>query len=199
MNATLSEPVRASHTGGSAPAKAWLRALELTAPIGRNPRRILSTVIEESAEASMPKSPALLSDRECMSYRALGGRSNQYTRWALRQGLGKGDTVCLIMANRPEYMAIWLGITRAGCAVALVNTNLTGHSLAHSLNIVAPRFIIVAAEMIDRLCAALPDVAGNPTIWIHGEGCGEFSRIDESIERHSSESLCETETPAGDH
>ena len=31
------------------PAKAWLGALELTAPIARNRHRILSTVIEEVA------------------------------------------------------------------------------------------------------------------------------------------------------
>jgi hypothetical protein len=35
-----------SQTSGSV-GKAWLRALELTAPIGRNRDRILSTVIEE--------------------------------------------------------------------------------------------------------------------------------------------------------
>jgi fatty-acyl-CoA synthase len=192
MSATVSEQVRASHAGGSSPAKAWLRALELTAPIGKNPSRILSTVIEEAAE-TYAEAPALLSDGECMSYRALAGRSNQYTRWALKQDLGRGDTVCLIMANRPEYMAIWLGITRAGCAVALVNTNLTGHSLAHSLNIVAPKLIIVAAEMIDRLRTALPDVAGTATIWIHGEGCCEFPQIDENIQQYSSEPLRENE------
>ena len=36
---------------------------------------------------------ALLSDRETLSYRALAERSNQYTRWALRQGVSKADTV----------------------------------------------------------------------------------------------------------
>jgi fatty-acyl-CoA synthase len=127
--------------------QAWLRALELTAPIARNPERIFSTVIDELAERS-PDAPALLSERKCMSYRALAGRANQYTRWTLGQGLGKGDTVALIMPNRPEYMACWLGITRAGCVVALVNTSLTGASLARSLEAVAPRRII--RESINR-------------------------------------------------
>jgi fatty-acyl-CoA synthase len=143
MSSTLCDTVRT-------PARSWLRALELTTPIAKNPERLLSSVIEEWAETS-GDAPALLSRRESMTYRALAERSNQYARWALRQGLGKGDTVCLLLPNRPDYMASWLGITRTGCAVALVNTNLTGPSLAHSLKIVSPKHIIVDAEFVDRL------------------------------------------------
>ena len=109
-------------SNGSA-AKAWLRALELTAPIARTPDRILSTVIEELA-AQWGDAPSLLSDRECLTYRALAARVNQYARWALDAGIAKGEVVCLLMTNRPEYMAIWLGITSVGGVVSLLNTNL---------------------------------------------------------------------------
>jgi fatty-acyl-CoA synthase len=170
------------------PAKAWLRALELTAPIARNPGRIFSTVIEELAE-KFTGAPALLSDRECLTYGALAERSNQYARWALDQGLHKADTVCLIMPNRPEYMAIWLGITRVGGVVALLNTHLSGPSLAHCVNIVAPKHLIVDAELIDPLIAALPHFEGTVKIWVHGAGRDEFPRIDYNIERHSGEKL----------
>src|SRR3989475_7923507 len=118
-------------------AKTWLRALELTAPIANNPRRIFSTVIDEIAER-FGEAPALLSDRERLTYRALAERSNQYARWALDQSLAKGDVVCLLMPNRPEYMAIWLGITRVGGVASLLNTNLAGPSLAHCIGLVAP-------------------------------------------------------------
>ena len=172
------------------PARAWLRALELTAPIAYNPRRVFPVVIEELAE-NFREAPALLSDRECLTYGALAERSNRYARWALEQGLAKGDVVCLIMPNRPEYMAIWLGITRVGCVVALLNTNLAGTSLAHCVNIAAPKRIIVAVEFIDALTAALPDLAGAAKIWVHGAGRDEFPRIDRDIQRHSGEKLRE--------
>src|SRR3989442_4398925 len=169
-------------------AKAWLRALELTAPIANNPRRIFSTVIDKLAE-KFGEAPALLSDRERLTYRALAARPNRYARWALDQGLAKGDTVGLIMPNRPEYMAIWLGITRVGGVVALLNTNLAGPSLAHCVNIVAPKRLIVAAELIDLLTAALPDLVSAPEIWVHGPVRDEFPRIDRDIERYSGEKL----------
>ena len=107
----------ASAKSTASASKAWLRALELTAPIPRNPDRIMSTVIEELAARS-GDAPALLSDRESMTYRALAERSNQYARWALEQNLAKGEVVGLLMTNRPEYFAIWLGITSVGGVVA---------------------------------------------------------------------------------
>ncbi len=36
-----------------------------------------------------------------------------------RKRLPKGATVALMMRNRPEYAAIWLGLTRIGAVVAL--------------------------------------------------------------------------------
>ena len=45
--------------------------------------------------------------------------SNRHSRWALENGIGVGDCVCLLMPNRSEYVAIWLGISRVGGIVAL--------------------------------------------------------------------------------
>jgi fatty-acyl-CoA synthase len=176
-----------TNSNGSA-AKAWLRALELTTPIPRNRDRVMSTVIEELAARSSDL-PALLSDRECLTYRELAARSNQYARWALEQGLAKGEVVCLLMTNRPEYFAVWLGITSVGGVVALLNTNLVGPSLAHCINIVSPRHLIVADELVDPLTAALPGLTVSPTIWIHGTDHTSFQRIDLDIKQHSSEVL----------
>jgi len=177
--------------GGSA-AKAWLRALDLTAPIGHNRDRIFPKVIGELAD-QWGDLPGLLSDCETLTYRALAARTNQYACWALDQGVAKGDTVCLMMRNRPEYMAIWLGITSVGGVVALLNTNLSGPSLAHCINIVSPKHIIVAAELTDVLTGALPDLAAKAAIWVHGAGFNSHRRIDRDIERYAGEILAESD------
>jgi len=163
-------------------AKAWLRALGLTAPIHRNPNRVLPTVIEELA-ARLNDSPALVSERESLTYGELAERSNQYARWALEQGLAKGEVVCLLMTNRPEYFAIWLGITSVGGVVALLNTNLVGPSLAHCIHVVSPKYIIVAGEFVDALTSALPSFTAPPEIWIHGIEHAKYGRIDLDIVR----------------
>ena len=122
----------------------------MTAPVAKNPSRIFPIVVEDLGE-EFGEALALLSDRDHLTYSALAKRMNQYAHWALGQGLAKGQSVCLLMPNRPEYMAIWLGLTRVGGVVSLLNTNLTGHSLAHCINIVEPKHIIIAAELMELL------------------------------------------------
>jgi fatty-acyl-CoA synthase len=163
-------------------SKAWLRALELTAPIAHNPSRILSTVVAERAE-ERGNTPALLSDRECMSYRSLAERSNQYARWAIEQGIAKGDVVGLLMTNRPEYFATWLGITSVGGVVALLNTNLVCAGLAHCINIVSPKTLIVSEELLDPLIQVLSQLEQNPSVWTHGVESSPFARIDTLVDR----------------
>jgi fatty-acyl-CoA synthase len=180
----------ANHTQSA--AKAWSRALEMTARIGHDRGRVLPTLIEEVAARS-GDAPALLSDREALTYRALAGRANQYARWVLDQGLTKGEVVCLLMTNRPEYFAIWLGITSVGVVVALLNTNLAGPSLAHCINIVSPKHVIVAAEFADPLGTALPHLTVTSKIWGHGTSDTSFQRVDLDIEQHSAERLTSAE------
>ena len=178
-------------TTGS-PGKAWLRALELTAPIARNRHRLLSTVIEERA-AQLGDTPAVLSDRECLTYEQLSWRINQYARWALEQRIAKGEVVGLLMTNRPEYLAIWLGITSVGGVVSLLNTNLTGPSLAHCINVVTPKHLIVAAEFAGQLAASFPLLSVLPTVWLHGNEPSPWRRIDLEIEAQTGEALGEHE------
>jgi fatty-acyl-CoA synthase len=169
-------------------SRAWLRALQRTSPITSAPRHIFPAVITELAE-EFGEATALLSDEESLTYRALAARCNKYARWALEQGVAKGDTVCLLMPNRPEYMAIWLGIASVGGVVSLLNTNLAGSSLEHCINIVAPKWIIAGAEFVQVLTAALRDAASTGRIWVHGAGHDQYPRIDLDVEQRAGGTL----------
>jgi fatty-acyl-CoA synthase len=172
----------------------WVRALEGTAPIAAHPQRLLYHAVAAYAE-TQPDAPALIAAAggEALSYGALIGRANRYARWARDQGLAKGDTVCLIMPNRPEYLAIWLGLSSTGVVVALINTELRGHSLAHCVDIVTPKHVIVAAECAAQFASAAAQLISKPTVWAHGESDGGFARIDHAVERYAAEPA-----PAGD-
>ena len=169
-------------------SKTWLRALELTASIADNRDRTLPVVIEEAA-ARFGEAPALLSDGQQLTYRALAKRVNQYSRWTLWQGLAKGDVVCLLMANQPEYMAMWLGITGVGVVVALLNTNLGGPSLAHSIGVVSPKCIITSTRFLDTLCAALTHLEASPGVRIYGEEADSSSCTNLDVTSFSTEPL----------
>ena len=104
-SAAISSPAKTS------PAKTWLKAIDLTSRIEADPSRLFADVVEDWA-GRQPDRPALISDTETFTYRTLASRINQYARWALSAGIEPGDTVCLLMRSRPDYVAAWLGISQ---------------------------------------------------------------------------------------
>src|SRR5437899_5431681 len=103
-----------------------------------------------------PDAPFVRFEGRTVSYRELNAQANQIAHWALAHGLGQGGrrsrptrseaepseggplhgrgaVVALVMENRPEYLAVWMGLAKAGVTIALINTNLRGEALAHSV------------------------------------------------------------------
>jgi fatty-acyl-CoA synthase len=194
-----SQGASASSQSTAAVAKDWLRGLGMTARLDRDATRTLPVLINEQALIHAD-APALLGEGESFTYRELAERSNRYARWTLHQDLAIDDTVCLLMPNRPEYMAIWLGITRVGTTVALLNTNLRGLALAHCINIVKPKHLIIDAELIDVFERAAALVEPSLVLWLHGSpptprAPGQSdTRIDVAIERYSDAELTPAES-----
>lgn len=184
------EPGGPPHVRGESVNKAWLRALERTARIEQAPERILAEVIEEHAR-DRPQAPALLSETGRLTYRDLALRQRLYARWALSEGLEKGDVVALLAHNQPDYMAAWLGLTSVGVVVALINTNLPAPALAHSLRTVSPRRLIAADELAPAAEAALAELAEPPQLWLLGAGDGR--RIEAAFAALSAEPLAPEE------
>ncbi|MCC6778987.1 MAG: long-chain-acyl-CoA synthetase [Hyphomicrobiales bacterium] len=171
-----------SESATGAPAlQGWLRALQLTKPIATEPTRVLPVMIDELAER-FGAAPALLSERETLTYRGLAARANRYARWALGQRIAKGDVVCLLMPSRPDYLAFWLGVTRVGGVVALLNEHLRGISLAHCIDVVRPTHVVVAAELADAFESARRHLSSGPVVWLHGDGERPWPRIDRAVD-----------------
>jgi len=183
---------RSGADGAESASKAWMRALAATAPIAQHPTTTLPVLIDDLAER-FGDAPALLSDAECFSYRELAARDNRYARWALATGIGAGDVVCLAMPDRPEYLAAWLGITRAGGVAALLNTSLAGEALAHAIGAAKPVGLIVADEFADRVRDAISGLPAPLRCWVHGGQGRDFPILD--LGPYSGERLDPAECP----
>ena len=100
------------------------------------------------------------------------------------------------MENCPDYMAAWLGLTRAGVTVALLNTHLTGESLLHSVRIVSPRALIAGAGFGERLLAGTTAIAAGVACWAHGDGATPLPRVEEALAEFSADPLPDAERAA---
>lgn len=153
---------------------AWIRALSRTAAMEADPYLTLPALIERQA-ASFGPAPALSSREGSFSYAELAARSNQYAHWGISQGLRPGQVAALFMPNCPEYVAAWLGLSRLGVRVALVNTHISGDALAHALKVAAPRVTLVGAELAPRLAAI--SLEKDRDVWVYGEAAQDFKPL----------------------
>ncbi len=154
---------------------AWLRALANTAKIGEQ-EETLPLVIDRLA-ARFEDAPALIDPRTELSFSSLARRVNQYARCGLNLGLRPGDAAALYMHNCADYVAIWLGLTRIGVVVALVNSQLAGDALLHSIKVAAPKMLIAGADLAPRVAAVRSQLPPGVACFVHGAETLDFAPL----------------------
>jgi fatty-acyl-CoA synthase len=106
------------------------------------------------------------------SYAQFDARCNQFAHWAIGQGLARGDVVALVLTNRPDYVAAWVGFAKVGVVSALINTNLTGGPLAHCVRVAGAKAVIVGADTLEAYQGVADQIEARPALWCV-DGCGK--------------------------
>jgi fatty-acyl-CoA synthase len=112
--------------------------------------------LEERA-AAHPDRPFVLYEERDASYGALNALANRTAHAARAAGLRRGEVVALLMENRPEFLATWMGLAKLGVTTALLNTHLRGRALAHAIAAAAPKALIAGSECAAALSGASPE------------------------------------------
>ncbi|WP_374274654.1 long-chain-acyl-CoA synthetase [Brevundimonas sp.] len=118
-----------------------------------------------------------------LSYRELDALANRYAHWATSRGLRRGEVIALMMHNRADYLAAWIGFSKVGVATALINTNLDGQPLAHCLAIAGAANVVTDADCWACVERARPFVGRPIQTWVLGLGMD-----DEASERRGLDS-----------
>lgn len=85
--------------------------------------------------------------------------SNQIANIFLHEfNLRKGDCVALLLENKPEYVATWIGLSKIGVISALINTNLKSKPLLHSLTLAQPKAIIYDTRLAANIQTVRQDL-----------------------------------------
>nr|CAD7447794.1 unnamed protein product [Timema bartmani] len=83
--------------------------------------------------------------------------SNKVANVFRNHGYRKGDVVALMMENRPEFVCLWLGLSKLGVIVPLINYNLRQHPLIHSITVARSQALIFGSELLSDI----RDVSGS--------------------------------------
>lgn len=121
---------------------------------------LIPDVLEDTIDR-FSDNTAFIFEGERSRYADLETRSNRIATWALLAGLEPGDTVALFMDNRPDYVAVWFGLSKIGVVTALINSHLSGAGLAHCLNVAQAKAIITCQELESRVREVRADLAGS--------------------------------------
>ncbi|OXA43700.1 Long-chain fatty acid transport protein 4 [Folsomia candida] len=91
--------------------------------------------------------PCFYFEEEVWTYEQVQKESYKVGNFFQSLGYKKGDTVALMMENRPEYVFTWLGLSRIGVVTSLLNYNIRLKSLEHCVNVSNSTAIIFGSEM----------------------------------------------------
>ena len=138
-------------------------------------------VVEAQARAT-PDAIVFYYRDSTMSYAALNAAADRIAHWARQNGIARGEAVALLMENRPDYVVAWLGLLKAGAVAALINTNLRGTALAHSLAISGAHHVIVGQELADIHRGAEIELKPRPTGWSASGGSTGLEDLDSALQ-----------------
>jgi fatty-acyl-CoA synthase len=140
-----------------------------------------ANLIEQWAERT-PDKEAIRFEGRSISYAELDAAGNRFAQWARGAGVGHGDVVAVLMENRPDYMACWLGLAKVGAIGALINTNLTGGPLAHCLQVSDARHLVLGEELRDSYLGVRDQLETQPEVWLLRDDSRDGSGDDAPLE-----------------
>lgn len=114
--------------------------------------------IIENQSAKYKNKPLILFEDKVISYSEFNEAANRYSHLFQKRGFIKGDTVALLMDNRPEFLIIHAGLAKIGVIPALLNNNIKGHTLVHAINIADARALIIGHEYLEDIRKIKKDI-----------------------------------------
>ncbi len=131
-----------------------------------NGRRSIGRLFEKTA-AKYPTNLAIKYEQISYTYQELNQRVNQLAHYLLSKGVSTGDAVGIMLENRPEALIATLAIVKVGAISAMINTAQRGKVLLHSINLIAPKLLIVGEEMLNNMATVENQLDTNLATELH--------------------------------
>ncbi|XP_044315765.1 long-chain fatty acid transport protein 4 [Drosophila rhopaloa] len=112
-----------------------------------------------------PEKVAVVSETQRWTFRQVNEHANKVANVLQAQGYRKGDVVALLLENRAEYVATWLGLSKIGVITPLINTNLRGPSLLHSITVAHCTALIYGEDFLEAVSDVAKDLPADLTLF----------------------------------
>ena len=122
--------------------------------------RTLGGLLETRA-AVAPDRPFVTFESGSVTFGEIDRAANRVANALAGLGLQPGDRAAAMLSNRPEYLATWFGMTKAGVIEVPLNTGLRGDLLAYMLAHSGAKLLVIEERWVDRLeaiRAGLPEL-----------------------------------------
>jgi len=91
---------------------------------------MIGSILRDRA-ASLGDRPFLRFRDEFISFGEMDERSNRAANLLREIGVRRGDKVCLMIGNRPEFMDIWFGLAKLGAVMVPLDASLSRNSASY--------------------------------------------------------------------
>ena len=122
----------------------------------------ISDVFQRTVQ-NHPDKIAILYEGRGITFQQLDELSNKIAN-VLRScsNIQRGDCVAVFMENSPEYVAVYIALSKLGVTGALINCSLKGKSLYHCIEVANCAGVFFDCDLSDALSEILPDL--DPTL-----------------------------------
>ena len=136
-----------------------------------------------------PDHPAIVSDAGDRSFDELNRRTNQLVRALRARGVGPGDAVALLCANRPEFVEVYGATMRGGLRFTPINWHLTGDEAGYIVENCEARVFFADARFAQAAVGAARHAReGARLVSLAGEIPG-FERYEDLLEGQAPDDL----------
>ena len=158
----------------------FVKLLGRSSKYDKNKSTTVPDLIEEQVDKN-PKKIAIEFEDKKYTYSELDQEANKIANWAIEKGYKTGDVISLLMENKPEFIFIWLGLSKLGVTVACLNNNIKSKSLAHCIATSKSKSLIVSSDLIDNISSAEDLIEEDLSVFISGNPIQGFTNIDDDI------------------
>lgn len=137
--------------------------------------------------AVFPDQLAIVNGDQRFTYREFYARCRRLASALAARGLGKGDTVSVMLANTPAMLEAHYGIPMAKAVLHAINTRLDAAVIAFMLDHAETRLLIVDREFVPTIRDALSRATVKPMVVCYDDP--EFRQGGEPIDAIDYEEL----------